>query len=199
MILENFINFNWIGIETLAVILAIIYLFLAIKENSLCWYFVFLSAAIYIWIFINSSLYMASLLNVYYALMSIYGLYQWRKGGDKKLGLPIKSLSSSHHTFIFISVISLSLIIGYFLESYTDSKLPYLDSFAALSSIVTTIMVARKILENWLYWIAIDAVSIYLYLNQNLYQTAILFVLYMILSIMGYYEWRKRYLSYNRP
>ena len=64
------------------------------------------------------------------------------------------------------------------------------------SSIVTTIMVARKILENWLYWIAIDAVSIYLYLSQDLYQTAILFVLYMILSIMGYYEWRKRYLSY---
>lgn len=198
MILENFINFNWIGIETLAVILAVIYLFLAIKENSLCWYFVFLSAAIYIWILIDSSLYMASLLNVYYALMSIYGLYQWRKGGDKKLGLPIKCLSSSHHIFIVISVISLSLIIGYFLESYTDSKLPYLDSFAALSSIVTTVMVARKILENWLYWIAIDAVSIYLYLSQDLYQTAILFVLYMLLAVMGYYEWRKRYLSYNR-
>ena len=194
--MENVINFNWVGIETLAVVLAIIYLFLAIKENSLCWYFVFLSVAIYIWIFINSSLYMASLLNVYYALMSIYGLYQWRKGGDKKSGLPIKCLSSSHHIFIVISVISLSLIIGYFLESYTDSRLPYLDSFAALSSIVTTIMVARKILENWLYWIAIDAVSIYLYLSQDLYQTAILFVLYMILSIMGYYEWRKRYLSY---
>jgi len=198
MILENFINFNWIGIETLAVILAVIYLFLAIKENSLCWYFVFLSAAIYIWILIDSGLYMASLLNVYYALMSIYGLYQWRKGGDKKLGLPIKCLSSSHHIFIVISVISLSLIIGYFLESYTDSKLPYLDSFAALSSIVTTVMVARKILENWLYWIAIDAVSIYLYLSQDLYQTAILFVLYMLLAVMGYYEWRKRYLSYNR-
>jgi len=196
--LENFINFNWIGIETLAVILAVIYLFLAIKENSLCWYFVFLSAAIYIWILIDSGLYMASLLNVYYALMSIYGLYQWRKGGDKKLGLPIKCLSSSHHIFIVISVISLSLIIGYFLESYTDSKLPYLDSFAALSSIVTTVMVARKILENWLYWIAIDAVSIYLYLSQDLYQTAILFVLYMLLAVMGYYEWRKRYLSYNR-
>ena len=196
--MENFINFNWIGIETLAVILAVIYLFLAIKENSLCWYFVFLSAAIYIWILIDSGLYMASLLNVYYALMSIYGLYQWRKGGDKKLGLPIKCLSSSHHIFIVISVISLSLIIGYFLESYTDSKLPYLDSFAALSSIVTTVMVARKILENWLYWIAIDAVSIYLYLSQDLYQTAILFVLYMLLAVMGYYEWRKRYLSYNR-
>ena len=196
--MENLINFNWIGIETLAVILAVIYLFLAIKENSLCWYFVFLSAAIYIWILIDSSLYMASLLNVYYALMSIYGLYQWRKGGDKKLGLPIKCLSSSHHIFIVISVISLSLIIGYFLESYTDSKLPYLDSFAALSSIVTTVMVARKILENWLYWIAIDAVSIYLYLSQDLYQTAILFVLYMLLAVMGYYEWRKRYLSYNR-
>ena len=191
-------HFNWIGIETLAVILAIIYLFLAIKENSLCWYFVFLSAAIYVWIFINSGLYMASLINAYYALMSIYGLYQWRKGGDRQLGLPIKCLSLSHHIFIVISVIGLSLIIGYFLGSYTDSKLPYLDSFAALSSAVTTVMVARKILENWLYWIAIDAVSIYLYLSQDLYQTAILFVLYMILSIMGYYEWRKRYLSYNR-
>ena len=140
---------------------------------------------------------MVSLLNVYYVLMSLYGWQQWRRGGAQQTGLLISRLTPLCHILVVGLVSLFSLIIGYFLGAYTDAELPYLDSFTTLGSIVTTAMVARKILENWLYWIFIDGVSIYLYFSQNLYQTAVLFVLYVILAILGYGTWRKRYLEQN--
>ncbi len=195
--MESWLNLSWITLETLAVVLAFGYLAFAIQENSLCWYFVFFSAAIYVWIFFDARLYMVSLLNVYYVLMSLYGWQQWRRGGAQQTGLLISRLTPLCHILVVGLVSLFSLIIGYFLGAYTDAELPYLDSFTTLGSIVTTAMVARKILENWLYWIFIDGVSIYLYFSQNLYQTAVLFVLYVILAILGYGTWRKRYLEQN--
>ncbi|HKI74702.1 MAG TPA: nicotinamide mononucleotide transporter family protein, partial [Pseudomonadales bacterium] len=76
---------------------------------------------------------------------------------------------------------------------YTDDQLPVLDSFTTWGAIVTTWMVARKILENWPYWLVIDAVSIYLYVDRELYFTALLFVAYVIIIGFGWNEWIKRY------
>ena len=83
--MESWLNLSWITLETLAVVLAFGYLAFAIQENSLCWYFVFFSAAIYVWIFFDARLYMVSLLNVYYVLMSLYGWQQWRRGGTQQI------------------------------------------------------------------------------------------------------------------
>jgi len=82
---------------------------------------------------------------------------------------------------------------GALLERYTDAALPYLDSFTTWGSILTTWMVTRKILENWLYWLVIDSVSIYLYLDRGLYLTAGLFVLYLIIVLFGYRKWLLHY------
>jgi nicotinamide mononucleotide transporter len=89
-------------------------------------------------------------------------------------------------------------VSGYFLSVSTDAKLPYLDSFTTWGSILTTVMVARKVLENWLYWIVINGVSIYLYLDRGLDQTAAMFVLYLVLATIGYYAWKKKYVAENR-
>ena len=192
--MQSLLDLSWISLETLAVVLAVGYLIFAIKENSWCWCFVFFSAAIYAWIFFDAKLYMVSLLNAYYLLVSVYGWQQWRKGGAQQKILPISRFRPLHHVAV-IGVVGLgSLGSGYFLALYTDAQLPYLDSFTTLGSIVATAMVARKILENWLYWIFIDAVSIYLYFSQDLYQTAILFACYVMLAVLGYRTWRKRYL-----
>jgi len=82
-----------------------------------------------------------------------------------------------------------TLVLGYILTIYTQAKLPLLDSFTTVFSIIATFMVIKKILENWLYFIAIDLVSIYLYYSRDLQQTAMLFVLYMIIACIGYYNW----------
>jgi len=191
----SWISFQWVTFETLAVVFSIAYLLFALKENSLCWYCAFFSTAIYVWIFGDVSLYMESLLNVYYLVMAVYGWYQWRKGGVSHQGIEISCWPLRQHGLAIASVILLSLISGYLLAHNTEAKLPYLDSFTTWGAVLTTVMVARKILENWLYWIVIDAASIYLYLDRELYQTVALFVLYVILAAVGYFSWRRRYLG----
>ncbi len=182
-------------VETLAVVFSIAYLLFALKENSLCWYCAFFSTAIYTWIFGDVQLYMESLLNVYYLVMAVYGWYQWRKGGEDHQGIHISVWTYRQHGLAIVSVIVLSVISGYLLENNTDAQLPYLDSFTTWGAVLTTVMVARKILENWLYWVVIDAASIYLYLDRELYQTVVLFAVYVVLAVVGYFTWRKHYLE----
>ena len=185
--------FEWVNLETVAVILAIAYLLLAIKENSLCWYCAFFSTAIYVWIFGDVSLYMESALNIYYMAMAVYGWYQWQRGGQDKTELQISRWSLGNH-FLAVGVILIATVTsGYLLAANTDARLPYLDSFTTWASVITTVMVARKIIENWLYWVVINMVSIFLYLDRELYQTAGLFVVYIVLAVAGYIIWIKKY------
>ncbi|WP_461482511.1 nicotinamide riboside transporter PnuC [Porticoccus sp.] len=188
----------WLNLEMLAVLLSLAYLLLAMKENSLCWYCAFFGTAIYIWIFGGVKLYMESLLNVYYLVMAVYGWYQWRRGGAAHHGLEISRWSFERHLYAFLGVLLLSLISGWLLQQHTDAELPYLDSFTTWGAVLTTYMVARKVLENWLYWIVIDSLSIYLYLNRGLYFTAGLFALYVVLVVIGFITWRKHYLAQHR-
>ena len=185
--------FDWVNLETVAVFLGIAYLLLAIRENSLCWYCAFFSTAIYVWIFGDVSLYMESALNVYYMAMAVYGWYQWQRGGQQQTGLKISRWSLANHIFALGIILMATVISGYLLAGNTDARLPYLDSFTTWASVVATVMVARKIIENWLYWVVIDAVSIYLYLDRGLYQTAGLYGLYIVLAIAGFTVWIKTY------
>lgn len=189
--------FDWVNLETVAVVLSIAYLLFAMKENSLCWYCAFFSTAIYVWIFGDVSLYMESALNIYYMLMAVYGWYQWQRGGQDQVGLKISRWSLSNHCLAIAAILFATVISGYLLTENTDARLPYLDSFTTWASVVTTLMVARKIIENWLYWVVIDAVSIFLYLDRELYQTAGLFVLYVVLAVVGYILWIKKYREQN--
>jgi nicotinamide mononucleotide transporter len=125
--------------------------------------------------------------------MAVYGWYQWRRGGDEGRGVAIGRWSLRQHLATLGAVLIASAISGYGLSAYTDSRLPYLDSLTSWASVATTLMVARKVLENWLYWLVINSASIYLYIERELYQTAGLFGLYLLLSIIGYMRWREVY------
>lgn len=190
-------SFEWFNLETLAVVLGIGYLLLAMLESSLCWYFAFLSTALYVWIFGDVSLYMESALNVYYMAMAIYGWLQWQRGGADKSGVKIIRWTARQHILGVAIILAASVTSGYLLSSNTAAKLPYLDSFTTWGSIFTTIMVAQKVLENWLYWIVINSVSIYLYIDRGLDQTAAMFFLYLGLATVGFLMWKKAYDTQN--
>lgn len=191
-------SLDWVNLETLAVALGVAYLVLAMRENSLCWYCAFFSTALYVWIFGDVSLYMESALNVYYMGMAIYGWFQWQRGGINHEGLAIVRWTVKQHGLAISTIVLIALVSGYLLSIGTDARLPYLDSLTTWGSILTTVMVARKVLENWLYWIAINTISIYLYLDRGLEQTALMFMLYLVLAILGYYAWRKKYVDQDR-
>ena len=190
-------SFEWVNLETLAVFLGIGYLLLAMRESSLCWYCAFFSTALYVWIFGDVSLYMESALNVYYMAMAVYGWLQWQRGGADKSGVKIIRWTSKQHILGVVIILAASITSGYLLSSNTAAKLPYLDSFTTWGSVFTTIMVAQKVLENWLYWIVINSVSIYLYIDRGLDQTAAMFFLYLVLATIGFLTWKKAYDTQN--
>ena len=190
-------SFEWVNLETLAVFLGIGYLLLAMRESSLCWYCAFFSTALYVWIFGDVSLYMESALNVYYMAMAIYGWLQWQRGGADKSGVKIIRWTARQHILGVAIILAASVTSGYLLSSNTAAKLPYLDSFTTWGSVFATIMVAQKVLENWLYWIVINSVSIYLYIDRGLDQTAAMFFLYLVLASIGFLTWKKAYDTQN--
>jgi len=183
--------------ELLAVLLAIAYLLLALRENSLCWYCALASTAIFTGLFWDVSLLMESALNVYYMAMAVYGWWQWR--GSKravtssgKNAIAISAWPLRNHLLAWGFIAGLTVVSGSLLANNTTAALPYLDSFTTWGSVLTTWMVTRKILENWLYWIIIDAVSIVLYIDRGLYLTSLLFIAYVIIVVFGFFAWRKR-------
>lgn len=196
-------------LEVIAVILGVAYLVLAMRQNILCWYAAFGSTAIFSWLFWDVSLVMESGLNVYYLIMAVYGWWVWRGNAqpnskaniEKTLAVnaidiktvEIKSWSLSRHALVIVGIVLTSLATGYGLEKNTSAALPYLDSFTTWGAVITTYMVTQKILENWLYWLVIDAVAIYLYIDRELYLTALLMALYVVLAVFGWFIWLKEY------
>jgi len=179
--------------EAAAVVLGVAYLLLAMRESLWCWYAAFISTAIFLVLFWDVGLLMESGLQVYYLAMAIYGWWQWQHGSEGKPELAISSWGTRQHMIALVLVLLASAASGTLLQQFTGAALPYLDSFTTWGSILTTWMVARKILENWLYWLVIDSVSIYLYLDRELYLTALLFAVYLVIVLFGYRKWLLHY------
>lgn len=179
--------------ELIAVVLAIAYVLLAVKEYISCWYAAFISTAIFLVLFFNVRLYMHAALQVYYLVMAVYGWYQWKWGDKGESPLNITIWPVRYHLLAIGMVAIATVISALLLMRYTSDRLPWLDSFTVWGAIVTTWMVARKILDNWPYWLVIDGISIYMYTNRGLYFTAFLYVMYVIIIGFGWISWLKSY------
>ncbi|WP_196139239.1 nicotinamide riboside transporter PnuC [Aliikangiella sp. G2MR2-5] len=185
--------------EWAAVVFAIAYVLLAIKESLWCWPAAFISTAIYSVLFFDVNLFMQSVLNIYYLLMAIYGWYQWKTGehrdGDKKIERwPVRK-----HLAFIVFIVAGILVSGYLLDNYTSQSLAYLDSSVTWFAVFATFLLARKILENWIYWIVIDSVSVYLYLQKEFLVTGLLFAAYTIMAVFGWLQWKKHLDKYSTP
>ena len=182
-------------LEALAVVLAVLYLLLAVRESIWCWACAFASTAIYIYLFYAVALLSESLLNIFYLLMAVYGWFQWRGGAGRGQSLEISTWSWNKHLLAIAGTLVWVPVLGYYMQTRHGASMPYLDALTTCFAVVATYMVTRKILENWIYWFVIDAVSIYLYLNKGLNLTAGLFGLYLLLIVFGYLRWRRVYIT----
>ena len=189
----NYLAQNWI--EITAVIFAICYLVLAVKQNILCWICGIISSALYFFIMRSAGLYMEAYLQIFYICMGIYGWSQWRIDASSSAPLVVYTWSKSKHFSAISLILSLSFISALLLELFSDAVLPFLDALVTWGAVVATYMVAKKILENWIYWFFIDAISVMLFLNRELYLTALLFCIYLIIIFFGLRTWIKQYKS----
>jgi nicotinamide mononucleotide transporter len=177
--------------ELAAVVLAIAYLLLAIRQQAACWPAAIASAAIYTVLMFRAGLYMESLLQLFYIGMAGYGWWHWLRGSTAGDGLAVVSWPPVFHVVPLLLIVVGAALTGTWLATYTPAAYPYVDSFTTWGAIVTTWMVARKVLQNWHYWFVIDSVSVWLFAQRGLWLTAALFVGYLVLILTGYRAWQR--------
>ncbi len=183
----------WSPLEITAVVLAIAYLVLAIQQNIWCWACAGVSTAIYVWLFIDARLYMESGLNAFYFAMAIYGWAVWRSGRTDGHERPVVRWPLSTHGVAGGAIVIASLASGYLLSRHTDAAFPYVDSLTTWAAIWATFLVARKVLENWWYWLLIDVASVVIYWLRDLQLTALLFVVYVFMIPFGLVAWTRSF------
>ena len=185
----DFLQTNWF--EIVAAILAIAYLIFAMLEDIRCWIAWIISSLMYFFVMYSANLYMEALLQIFYIFIGLYGLYQWRFKPDLNDALKITTWSVKNHLMVIGALVFLTFISGYVLTIYTAAASPFIDAFTTWGAIAASYLVAKKILENWFYWFVIDFVSVFLFISRELYPTAFLFVVYLVLVVFGYSAWRK--------
>lgn len=186
-------------LEILGTLVGLIYLWLEYRASIWLWVANVVMPAIYVVVYYQAGLYADFGINIYYLLVSVYGILYWwkgRQGGDVQSSKEVQELAISHtpgQMWVRLGIISLALflLIAFILISSTDSTVPWLDSFTTALSIVAMWMLARKYVEQWLVWIVVDAVSAGLYIYKELYFTAGLYALYTVIAYFGYVEWKR--------
>lgn len=190
--ITSFLLERWL--ELSGVVCGLLYLILMIKENIWCWVFGILGSAITVIVFIETRLYLEAGLNVYYVLAGVYGWFFWathKKGGASSP--PVTEWKKNIHIINIFLCLTISIVIGSFMQRYTDSPRPYIDAAMTIFGISATILEARKILSTWIFWFLINGFSIWLQYDREIYFYAALSVFYTFMCIKGYVEWRKSF------
>lgn len=177
--------------EWAAVALALGYLVLAVRQNAWCWACAIASSAIYLVLFAQGGLVMQSALQVFYIGMGVYGWRAWRGGAGASVeALPVTRWSARQHALGIGLALVLSVLNGWIVARSQGGLVPYVDALVAWVSVLATWMVARKVLENWLYWVVVDTLAAALYWSQDFHATAGLYALYVVIAVRGYFAWR---------
>lgn len=179
---------NWV--EITGSILSLIYLYLSIRQKVSLWIFGFLASALYVVVFFDSKLYADMSLQLYYLGVSVYGWINWKHGKEEK-ELPATKTTRKMWLKLVLATVTIYFIYYFVLLYFTDSTIPKSDSLVGALSIIATWMLARKLIENWLVWIVADALCVGLYIYKGLYPTVILFVIYTVMAVVGYIQWKK--------
>lgn len=188
----DFIRQNWI--EIIGVIISLLYLFFSIQRKIWLWPFGLLSALIYLVVYFQSKFYADMGLQLYYVIISIYGWVLWSRGSSDTKGSTKQSvtrLARKHSGWVLLVFGLIWAAIYLILSKLTDSDVPLGDSFTTAGGIIATWMLAKKMIEHWLFWILIDMVSMGLYIYKGLFPTTLLFGVYTIMAVIGYLAWRK--------
>ena len=181
-------------LELLATLLALAYVVLALRQSLWCWPAALLSTMLFTHIMWDSALLSDALLQLYYAAMALYGWWRWQQMKQQHQGLNTVSEWPWRRHVQLIAITALAgVLLGYVMANFTHADFAYLDAQTTVFSVMATWLVARKLVSNWLYWVVIDAVSIYVYAQKHLYFLTLLFMLYTIIALAGYFIWRANY------
>ncbi|HNX12646.1 MAG TPA: nicotinamide riboside transporter PnuC [Paludibacteraceae bacterium] len=189
--MQEYLRAHWV--EIAGALLSVVYLVLSIREKAGLWIFGFISSAFYVFVFFESKFYADMSLQFYYLAVSVFGWINWHRkttGSDSAI-IPTTTIARTQYSAYIAAIVVTYLIYYVILKYWTDSPVPVLDSLVGALSVVATWMLARKKIENWLLWIAADALAAGLFLYKGLYPTVVLYVIYTSMAVVGYFQWKK--------
>ena len=195
MTIQDFINgfFGASYIEIIASISGFLCVFLIIKRNIWCWFFGFIQVTLFTYVFFESKLYSNAGLHVIYMFLQVYGWWNWRHHQDNEHDLIVEDSNPTFMMYILAGAASATLLLGYIMQNYTDANLAYLDAFIACTSLIAQVLLTRRYWFNWVLWICVNVVSIYVYFQQGLYPTVLLYCCFLVMCMFGIAEWLKKY------
>ena len=187
----EFLNGHWLDILT--TVLGLIYIWLEYRASIALWFVGIIMPALDTWLYWSHGLYGDAGMAVYYTLAAVYGFYVWQFKKTRKLkhSLPIIHLPRRQYLPAMLFFLLAWGAIYYILVNWTNSTVPLLDSFTNAMSFVGLWALARKYLEQWLFWIVVDTVCCYLYIQKGIPFKAFLYGLYVVIAIAGYYKWKQ--------
>ena len=198
VLIEQITSQDWI--EWTGLITGVIYVLLATYEKPSCWIFGIISSAAIAWKSFNEYKLIADgFLQVFYIVIGLIGLWHWLRGRTENKQKPIITSPIWHHAIAIGMCLIVSDPLAYFMVEYLGAKYGYLDMVITLGSVWATILLVRKDLHNWIYWIVLDFMLIFLYFVSEAYLFSVLFILYTLIAFLGYRQWNlsKRHANYS--
>ncbi len=178
-------------LEIVAALFGVVSVFLSVRQNIWSWPTAIVNVGLYIVIFGEARLYADSGLQVVYVVLNAYGWYHWLHGGKNRTELPVTRTPLRLWGILAGIGIAGSVLLGTFLARFTPDPLPFLDASTTTTSLIAQWMMTRKLLENWIIWVAVDVVYIGIYVTRSLRLTAVLYLVFLVLSAFGYLQWRR--------
>ncbi len=185
------------SLEVVGALIGVLYLVLEYRANVWLWPVGVVMPLIYIYIYYEAGIYADMGINVYFLAAAIYGWIVWyraqsrsEKGADGRQGSDsIVRTSVKEWIYSALTFVAAFAALAYVLINFTESTVPYCDSFTTALSIVGMWMLAHKRLEHWIVWVVVDIVSTAMYIEKSLYPTAALYALYTVIAVAGYFKW----------
>lgn len=177
--------------EIVAALFGAVSVYLSVRENIWSWPTAIVNVFLYIFVFFEAKLYADMGLQVVYLVLSFYGWYQWLYGGKGRTALTVSRTPRTLALVFFAAGCTFAVVLGFALRAGTDAALPFWDASTTSFSLLAQWMMTRKLLENWLIWIAVDVVYVGMYINKMLYPTAALYAVFLVLAVLGYFQWKK--------
>ena len=186
-------------LDILGTALGFLYLWLEFRTSPWMWVVGSIMPAIYIVVLYQAGIYADCGMEVYYFLAGLYGLVIWLRGKTEQ-GEQVEIRPTPRRTYAWLVLIFVVLFvaIAVFLREFTDSRVPYIDSFTTSLSVIAMWMLSRKYIEQWWVWLVVDAVSSGLYIYKGVYGRSLLYAVYTVMAVYGYYTWRKQMNAGNR-
>lgn len=179
------------AIEMIAVLLGLANVGLLMRRSIWNFPFGLAMVAIYAVIFYEEKLYSDAILQIFFFIVQIYGWAQWARARDDDGLVIVKTLQPRPALIYSTAALTLWIVFGASMKTYTDAAFPFWDSSILALSVVAQIMLARRLIENWFLWIAVDLLAIGLYAAKDLYPTAALYAVFLAMSVGGYFSWRR--------